>query len=290
MLYRATHVTRYEYQGPVSQCQSQVRLTPRMLPWQALIESRIETIPAPASVERHKDYFGNEVTTFTILERHDKFTTTGTSLVSLEARLVRPGADRSWEAVRDELAAHRTVETIDGLEFVLDSPFVTRDPVLADYARVSFGAGAPLDAGVGDLSRRLHKDFRYEPKATHIDTPLLDVFRSRRGVCQDFSHLMIGMLRSLGLAARYVSGYLRSGDTYQGAEASHAWVSVLVPGTGWIDIDPTNDVRPGTGHLTLAWGRDYGDVVPVKGVALGGGSHVVAVEVRMDPVAEHAPQ
>jgi transglutaminase-like putative cysteine protease len=286
MMYRATHVTRYEYQGPVSQCQSQVRLTPRVLPWQAIIDSRIETVPPPASVERHKDYFGNEVTTFTILERHDTFTTTGTSLVNVEARPRRSGSDRPWESVRAELAAHRTTDTIEAFEFVLPSPFVTTEPVLANYARESFTAGTPVDAAVSDLSRRLHTDFRYEPKATRIDTPLLEVFRGRRGVCQDFSHVMIGMLRSLGLAARYVSGYLRSGDTYTGAEASHAWVSVLVPGAGWMDIDPTNDVRPGTGHLTLAWGRDYGDVVPVKGVALGGGSHAVEVEVRMEPVGE----
>jgi transglutaminase-like putative cysteine protease len=189
---------------------------------------------------------------------------------------------------RDELAAHRTTDTIEALEFVLPSPFVPTDSVLADYAHASFPPDAPLDAAVSDLSRRLHADFRYDPKATRIDTPLLEVFRSRCGVCQDFSHLMIGMLRSLGLAARYVSGYLRSGDTYTGAEASHAWVSVLAPGSGWIDIDPTNDVRPGTGHLTLAWGRDYGDVVPVKGVALGGGAHAVEVEVRMEPVAEES--
>ena len=289
MLYRATHVTRYEYEGPVSQCQSQVRLTPRVLPWQAIIDSRIETVPPPASVERHKDYFGNEVTTFTILERHDTFITTGTSVVNVEARPVRAGSDRPWESVRDELAAHRTMDTVEALEFVLPSPFVTTDAVLADYARTSFVPGAPLDAAVSDLSHRLHGDFKYEPKATRIDTPLLEVFRSRRGVCQDFSHVMIGMLRSLGLAARYVSGYLRSGDTYTGAEASHAWVSVLAPGSGWIDIDPTNDVRPGTGHLTLAWGRDYGDVVPVTGVALGGGAHAVEVEVRMEPVDEERP-
>ena len=286
MRYRATHVTRYEYQGPVSQCQSQVRLTPRVLPWQAILESRIETVPPPASVERHKDYFGNEVTTFTILERHDTFITTGTSVVNLEARPVRPGSNRPWESVRDELAAHRTTDTIEAFEFVLPSPFVTTEAVLADYARGSFKTGTPVDEAVSDLSRRLHADFRYEAKVTQIDTPLLEVFRGRRGVCQDFSHVMIGMLRSLGLAARYVSGYLRSGDIYTGAEASHAWVSVLVPGTGWMDIDPTNNVRPGTGHLTLAWGRDYGDVVPVNGVALGGGSHAVEVEVRMEPVAE----
>jgi transglutaminase-like putative cysteine protease len=139
---------------------------------------------------------------------------------------------------------------------------------------------------VDDLSHRIHTEFKYEPNTTSIDTPVLEALKAKRGVCQDFSHVMIGALRSQRLAARYVSGYLRSGADYQGAEASHAWVSVLVPGAGWLDIDPTNNVRPGTGHLTLAWGRDYGDVVPVKGVALGGGSHTVEVEVRMEPVGE----
>jgi len=162
MLYRATHVTRYEYQGPVSQCQSQVRLTPRVLPWQAIIESRIETVPAPASVERHKDYFGNEVTTFTILERHDTFTTTGTSVVNVEARRTRAGSDAPWESVRDELAAHRTMDTIEALEFVLPSPYVTTEAVLRDYARASFAPGAPLDGALSDLSSTEHETDRDE--------------------------------------------------------------------------------------------------------------------------------
>ncbi len=163
---------------------------------------------------------------------------------------MRAGSDRPWESVRDELAAHRTLDTIEALEFVLPSPFVTTESRRwpSTHAARSRRAGTLLDAAVSDLSRRIHADFRYDPKATRIDTPLLEVLRSRRGVCQDFAHLMIGMLRSLGLAARYVSGYLRSrADTYTGAEASHAWVSALVPGVGWLDIDPTNDVRPGPG-------------------------------------------
>jgi transglutaminase-like putative cysteine protease len=285
MMYRATHTTRYRYNASVSQCQSEVRLTPRPLPWQTLLESRIQTTPEPASVERHKDYFGNEVTTFTILERHDRFTTVASSLVNVEARTSAPLPDTAWETVRDELAAHEKAETLEACEFVFDSPYVAGGPELAAYALASFAPRRPLVAAIDHLSHRIHTDFKYKPSTTRIDTPLLETLRARRGVCQDFSHVMIGMLRSMGLAARYVSGYLRSGANYQGAEASHAWVSVYVPGGGWVDVDPTNDVRPGTGHLTLGWGRDYGDVTPVKGIALGGGSQIVEVEVRVEPAS-----
>lgn len=282
--YRATHTTRYLYDATVSQCQSEVRLTPRSLPWQTLVQAKIQTTPEPASVERHKDYFGNEVTTFSILESHDRFTTVATSLVDVAEHAPPSGLEVPWERVRDQLAAHARPETLEAYEFVLSSPFVTRDAALAAYAAVSFTPGRPIGDACDDLSHRIHTDFKYEPKATRVDTPLVDVFRSRRGVCQDFSHVMIGGLRSIGLAARYVSGYLRSGTTYLGAEASHAWVAVFVPGGGWLDLDPTNDVRPGTGHLTLGWGRDYGDVAPVKGIALGGGQQVVEVEVRVESV------
>jgi len=290
MRYRATHTTRYLYNATVSQCQSEVRLTPRSLPWQTLVQSKIQTTPEPASVERHKDYFGNEVTTFSIIESHDRFTTVATSLVHVAERTPPAGMEVPWEVVRDELAAHKRPETLEAYEFVLPSPFVTRDPALAAYAAVSFTAGRPLAEACDNLTRRIYTDFKYEPEVTRVDTPLLDVFRARRGVCQDFSHVMIGALRSIGLAARYVSGYLRSGAAYQGAEASHAWVAVFVPGGGWLDLDPTNNVRPGIGHLTLGWGRDYGDVAPVKGIALGGGQQVVEVEVRVDPADSVGPQ
>lgn len=284
MRYRATHATRYRYDAAVSQCQSEVRLTPRALPWQALVESRIEVTPGPASVEAHKDYFGNDVTTFTILESHDRFAIVSTSVVDVQPRPAPPADDASWEAVRDELAAHGRPDTLEAFEYVFDSPFVTAAAELAAYARPSFAPGRGLLEAVDDLSHRIHTEFTYAPNATNIDTPLLDTLKARRGVCQDFSHVMIGALRSLRLSARYVSGYLRSGADYQGAEASHAWVSVYVPRIGWIDVDPTNDVRPGTGHVTLGWGRDYGDVTPVKGIALGGGQQLVDVEVRVAPL------
>lgn len=282
MLYRAVHSTRYLYDAPVSQCQSEVRLTPRTLRWQTVHECQIQTTPGAASVERHTDYFGNHVTTFTILERHDRFVTVSTSLVDVESRTAS-AADVPWEEARDALAAHDRPETLDAFEFVLDSPFVPSGSELADYARPSFPAGRPLLAAVDDLSHRIHAEFRYQPKATTIDTSVIDTLRARRGVCQDFAHVMVGALRSMRLAARYVSGYLRTSAEHRGAEASHAWVSVFLPGSGWVDIDPTNDVRPDTSHLTLAWGRDYGDVAPVKGVSLGGGSQIVEVEVHVTP-------
>lgn len=285
MLYRAVHTTRYRYDAPVSQCQSEVRLTPRSLQWQTVLDSTIETVPRPAWVGNRTDYFGNHVSTFSILERHDRFSTIATSRVRVNPRPPAPVPPIAWEAARRELAACGSPAVLDAYEFVFDSPFVAAAPELADYARPSFLAGRPLLAAAEDLSHRIHAEFAYKPTSTTIHTPLLDTLRDRRGVCQDFSHVMIGALRSLGLAARYVSGYLRSGADHKGTEASHAWVAVFVPGAGWIDLDPTNDVRPVTNHLTLGWGRDYGDVTPVKGVALGGGKQLVEVEVRVEPIA-----
>lgn len=284
MRYRATHTTKYAYDARVSLCQSEVRLIPRTLPWQRTLESRIETTPPSASAERHEDYFGNAVTTFTILESHDRFSTVATSVIEVDDRDVREDASVTWEAARDDVAAHADFDTLEAFEFTFDSPLVAVAPELSTYAGPSFPPGRPLIEAIEDLSHRIHTDFKYTPRATRVDTPLLEVLRLKKGVCQDYTHVMIGAVRCMGLAARYVSGYLRSGANVLGAEASHAWVSVFVPGSGWFDIDPTNDMRPGTGHITLAWGRDYADVAPVKGVALGGGHQVVEVTVRVDRI------
>jgi transglutaminase-like putative cysteine protease len=204
--------------------------------------------------------------------------------VRVDPRPAPAGAD-PWTAVRDALERHIAPEALEAVEFVFDSPYVAAEQALADYAAPSFAPGRPVLEAVTELSHRIHTEFTYAPKSTAVDTPLLEVLAARRGVCQDFSHVMIGALRSLGLAARYVSGYLRSGEQYLGAEASHAWVSVWL-GQGWVDFDPTNDVRPDTNHVTLAWGRDYGDVAPVNGIALGGGAQTIEVDVRVEPVPE----
>jgi transglutaminase-like putative cysteine protease len=189
----------------------------------------------------------------------------------------------SWEAARDYLAAHPDDDALRAYEFAFDSPYVAASAELAEYARPTMEQGRPLVEVAMELMTRIHKEFSYAPKSTSIDMPLNEVLARRRGVCQDFTHVMIGALRSYHLAARYVSGYLRSGNKYTGAEASHAWVSVFIPESGWLDLDPTNNIRPEAGHVTLAYGRDYGDVAPVKGVSLGGGGQVIDVEVRVVP-------
>lgn len=290
MRYLTSHTTRYLYEGPVAQCVSEARLVPRELPNQRVLTSRVEVDPEPVVIDQRKDYFGNDVHAFSISRQHDRFTTTSTSLVEVDAP-VQLSASIAWEQVRAQVAAYADADTLAAYEFVFESPYVDVTRELADFARPLFAPGRPYLEAAGELSHRIHEEFTYLPKSTSIDMPLQEVFRGRHGVCQDFAHVMIGALRALRLPARYVSGYLRSGVEYQGSEASHAWVAVFVPGSGWANFDPTNDVIPSQGHVTLAWGRDYGDVTPVKGVALGGGRHTIEVEVRVVPaLAEEAGQ
>jgi transglutaminase-like putative cysteine protease len=283
MLYRTKHVTRHLYQEPVSQCFNELRLTPRSFPGQRVVETDLRIQPEPESIDRRKDYFGNEVTSFAVFEMHDRFIVTASSLVEVEPVTPPNTSSIAWEDARDRLITQPDTACLVASEFVFDSPFVSAGKELAGYARPTFAPGRPLTDALRELSRRIRTEFRYAPKSTSIDMPLLEVLTNRRGVCQDFAHIMIGAVRSMGLAARYVSGYLRSGTKYVGAEASHAWVSVFVPGSGWLSYDPTNDVIPSDGHITLAWGRDYGDVTPVKGVTLGGGGQTVEVDVSVVP-------
>ena len=263
----------------MSRCLNEVHLTPRQLPLQQVRQTAIQVEPAPAFLRHRKDYFGNDVSTFAVIDVHHSLTATSKSVVEVgraEAEIV---SSMAWEDARDSIAEIADDSTLEASEFLYPSPYVPAVVDIAAFARQTFTSGRPLLDAAAELSHRIHDEFKYDPKATSIDMPLADVLRKRRGVCQDYSHIMIGALRSLRLAARYVSGYVRSGPKVQGAQASHAWVSVFVPGTGWISFDPTNDVMPTDGHVTLAWGRDYGDVTPVKGVTLGGGGQAVAVEV-----------
>jgi transglutaminase-like putative cysteine protease len=288
MLYEVIHTTRYKYEAPVSQCLNDVRLTPRVLPTQAVKGAVLKVEPAPAFVYERKDYFGNDVSTFGVFETHEKLTATATSLVDVTtSRPAHPAEStppQDWEAVRSQIAEQADEACLAASEFVYESPFVPLSPELVAYAKEGFDAKRPLLDVVQELSHRIHENFKYEPQSTSIDLPLVEVLRNRRGVCQDFAHVMIGALRSQRLAARYVSGYVRSGRDVVGAQASHAWVSVFFPEAGWIDFDPTNDVMPSDSHVTLAWGRDYGDVTPVKGITLGGRGQTVGVEVYVKPV------
>jgi transglutaminase-like putative cysteine protease len=284
MVYRAIHTTKYSYSLPVSTSVNEARLTLRELPFQKLRSSVIAVDPEPSSIVARTDYFGNTVKTISVFEPHDKLTVTATSIVEVLPGQQDPLISPAWDEARDMLASQSDDDSLAAFEYTCDSPFVTRSAELKAYAAQTFTAGRPLFDAARELTTRIHKEFRYQPKSTTIDTPVSTVLEKRAGVCQDFAHLMIGALRSLGLAARYISGYLRSGPEMQGSEASHAWVSVFIPGGGWVYFDPTNDCVPSGGHLVIGWGRDYGDVTPLKGITLGGGEETITVDVRVRPV------
>jgi transglutaminase-like putative cysteine protease len=268
----------------VTQCFSEAHLTPRALPGQRVREHSLQVNPFPAFLHDRKDYFGNDVSTFAVFEKHDRFSAIASSVVEVQPAGGEIPSSPAWEQVRDLLAQPLDADSIAAAEFIFDSPYISALMELREYARPTFTPGRPLLSALQELTGRIHDEFRYQPKSTSIDTPLLEVLHNRQGVCQDFAHLMIGALRSLRLSARYVSGYIRSSPRFQGAAASHAWVSVFDPENGWLSFDPTNNMMPSDAHITLAWGRDYGDVTPMKGLTLGGGGQSVEVEVRVQPL------
>jgi transglutaminase-like putative cysteine protease len=285
MNYEITHRTLYEYAAPVSVSQHVARLSPRATVTQTCDAFTLEISPLPTLRKTRVDYFGNELCLFSIQEVHDRLEITTKSRVSLTA--VAPiVAETSipWEEVTQLFRDPVSPEVVEPYEFVFDSPQVRGAEELADYARKSFGETTPLLVGARELTRHIFTDFKYDPKATTVATPLEEVWQNRRGVCQDFAHLGIACLRSLGLPARYVSGYLRTHppagqQRLVGADASHAWFAVFCPGVGWVDFDPTNNCQPTEEHITVALGRDFGDVSPVAGILTGGGSHEVKVSV-----------
>jgi transglutaminase-like putative cysteine protease len=290
MVYRVSHLTSYRYEQAVSICHNEARLTPRGTSHQRLLRSQLLVEPAVATHDRGVDYFGNGVHWFALQEAHTHLDVTAVSEVDITPFQAPASAlSGAWEQARDRLREDRSPAALSAYEFVFESPHVRFDADLAAYAQVSFTRGRPLLEAVLDLTKRIHKEFQYQPGSTTVATPLREVLRARRGVCQDFAHLEIGMLRALGLSARYVSGYVynqpRAGEKkLTGADASHAWVGVYCPDFGYVDFDPTNGVIPSDEHVTLAWGRDFSDASPLKGVILGGGEHTVSVEVDVTRV------
>lgn len=293
-LYRIEHETRYVHRGGVSTSQHVAYLTPRTLPRQRVRWHDLAIQPAPASHVQRVDYFGNAVDQFTILTPYDELRVVGRSLVEVTAaEPIDVGEGEAWEAVRDGLGYRRGAPYADASEFSFPSLYAATAPELAEFARVSFVPKRPVLAAAVDLMHRIHEEFTFDPGSTTIATPVTRVLADRRGVCQDFAHLQIGCLRSLGLAARYVSGYLLTEPPpgqprLVGADASHAWLSIWCERLGWVDLDPTNDVLPSQRHITLAWGRDYGDVSPLRGVVLGGRTHTLHVGVSVMPAVEDA--
>jgi len=289
MRYRVRHTTTYAYSNTVSVCHNELHLCPRQSSHQTCSFHELLVYPEAALVSRSVDYFGNPVTFFTLQEPHQALTMTANSVVEVQAvEVPQVDASAAWEDVRDSLPQDRGSEGLGAYQFVFDSPYVETSAELMAYAGRSFTPRRPLLAAVADLTERIHAEFTYDPVATAVNTPLSDVMRYRHGVCQDFAHLQIGCLRALGLAVRYVSGYLvtqpSESSPLVGAEASHAWLSVYCPGRGWVDIDPTNNLWPTDDHVTVAFGRDYGDVSPIKGVFLGGGDHTMDVGVDVIPM------
>lgn len=288
MRYRVTHKTEYEYAETVGQSYNEARLLPRFCQQQNLISARLEITPTEADYSVRQDFFGNQVAYFTIPEPHREFTVTAISEVQVFSQ---PGQldfaqGTPWETVRKILWQDRRPEILDARQYALDSPFIATNPQLAAYANPAFTPGRPLVEAVHDLMQRIHRDFVFDPEFTTLATPLQDVLEHRRGVCQDFAHLAIGCIRAHGLAARYVSGYIETlpppgKEKLIGADASHAWFSVFLPDVGWMDFDPTNNQLPDDQHITVAWGRDYGDVTPLKGVIFGGQNHELRVSVEV---------
>lgn len=295
MRFRISHVTRYEYAEPVSLCHSVAHLKPPQTSRQRCLTSQIRVDPWPAVQREHEDFFGNRVSYFSIQQSHDALEVRATSEVEVLAPPPPdPASTPPWERVVARLS-DRYDEPMTGLRiFTLPSPLVPSDPQALAYAAASFRPGRPLLEATMDLMGRIYRDFVYDPASTTVATPVADVMDQRKGVCQDFAHVALAGLRGLGLAARYVSGYLETlpppgQPKLQGADASHAWVSVFLPNLGWIDLDPTNNQLPGEQHITTAVGRDFQDVTPLRGIFYGGGQHELHVAVDVDRMTSPEP-
>ncbi|MEM1296206.1 MAG: transglutaminase family protein [Verrucomicrobiota bacterium] len=287
-LYEIKHRTRFDYGGRIDLCHNEARLCPINSDYQSTKAFKIVVEPSSETVNERMDCFGNRIHFFSVEHSHDELAVTSESEVLVSTK------QRPWEQEDFPDPAYENVlgflENLSGSnvleigEFIYPSQAVPRHSDLREYALVSFTSNANLIAATRHLMNRIFTDFTYVSGATDISTPVLDVLEGRRGVCQDFAHLMISCLRSLGFAARYVSGYLETQPPpgqpkLQGADASHAWVELYVPEFGWLPFDPTNDVCPGANHIVLATGRDYFDVQPVRGIFVGVGQQLLSVEV-----------
>lgn len=288
MKYKIKHSTTYHYADYVSLCQNQARLTPTTNHKQICHSSYIDILPPTTYFEEYTDYFNNKVTVFEIAKQHKQLTVTMISEVEL---LATPNIDLSsvfmpWEKVRDLLAKPNSKKLLQAAEFVLPSEYTPLEKEIYNYATSSFPPKKNVIEGCKDLMARIFNEFKYDPGFTTISTPLSVVFAQKRGVCQDFAHFALACLRSIGLAGRYVSGYIETlpaeGEIkLEGADATHAWFAIFVPNHGWVDFDPTNNVLPSDQHVTLAVGRDFSDVTPLKGIVFGGGSQLLDVAVDM---------
>lgn len=294
MRLHIVHDTTYRYDPPVVMAQHMAHLSPAECTGQAVIDHVLEMSPVPSQQRCHVDAFGNPCCHFTLSAPHEGLTVSARTTVETQAPQAVVGGT-AWEAVAEAFRYRAGAAFNPAAEFLFASPYVPRHPTLADFAHPVFEPGRPLLRAAVLLMERIHTEMKYTSGSTAINTPVLDALAQRKGVCQDFAHLMIGCLRSLGLPARYVSGYMLTQPPpgqprLVGADASHAWVQAYDPEVGWVDFDPTNNLagvgRPSEAHVTLAIGRDFGDVSPLRGVIQGGGSPVLTVAVTVAPPEE----
>jgi transglutaminase-like putative cysteine protease len=271
--YRVTHRTQYSYEKPVSSSYGQLHMLPREMPTQHCSSAVVDVDPQPELYRERTDFFGNRAAYFALHEPHRELSVKVTSVVEVQERIAELSlfGQQPWEAVRDVYVSRGDDIPHGVVQHLLDSPRIAAADVYRDYAAAAFSPGEGMFEALASLCSQIHADFEYKPGSTSVTTTLEKAFTKRRGVCQDFAHLGIACLRSIGLAARYVSGYLETDPPpgrpkLTGADGSHAWLSVFVPEAGWVDIDPTNDQLVGDRYITTAIGRDYGDVPPMNGV------------------------
>lgn len=295
MKFRITHITRYRYNLSVSQCYNEAHLTLRNTPLQNVLTSTLEISPAPADKSSRVDGFGNHTTFFHIDQAHKTLEVTAHSSVELLADRRGPPPAISVSDTRKLVDIGDTLDALEAQEYVLPSPFIPKDERFQAFAESVLKPNTPIADAVGALMSKIYKEFTYDPQFTDLATPLGTVLEHKRGVCQDFAHFAIACLRSHGIPARYVSGYLETvpppgQKKLEGADESHAWFAVFIPNYGWLDFDPTNDLIPSDQHITLAWGRDYSDVSPLKGIIYGGGNHTLEVSVTVQKLEQQQQQ
>ena len=292
MRYSISHKTTYEYNNLVSVSHHVIRLQPRTRSYQHNLKYQLDAEPLPARVDSHQDYFGNHLSFVAIEGPHRRLVVSSQCQVEVLTKpAVAPADSPPWETVRELCRGDAYNSAVEACEFAFPSPLIPVRPDFAQYAAPAFSAGRPFLEATIELMRRIHHDFKFDPAATTIATPLEQVFRERRGVCQDFAHLQIACLRALGLPARYVSGYLETvpppgRPKLVGTDSSHAWIQIWCGAGEWIDLDPTNNLLPADRHITVAWGRDFADVSPLRGVLVGSGSHRLKVAVDVTPLGE----
>mgnify|MGYP001549006557 CR=1 FL=1 len=283
--YEITHTTQYSYSEPVPVCHNVVHLAPRTLAHQTCRKFSLLLTPAPPYQRRHVDFFGNRVDFFSIHVAHLGLSVTARSRVEVQPVELPYAADTvSWNRIVDEVRRDDSPEGLSVYQIAFPSRHIPCAHEFASYAMPSFANDRPILEAAVELTDRIHRDFRYDSQATTISSSPLDVLEGRAGVCQDFAHLQLACLRSLGIPARYVSGYVRTEPPVGqarliGADASHAWLAVWCGREGWFDLVPTNNLLPTVDHISVAWGRDYADVCPIQGVALGGVQHLMSVSV-----------